>query len=330
MKEPNINMPPQEVSRDVQAEKISKFIERTDTFDYVKDLLNDKIEKPSFDDFKNFLIRINGIARDIPINERSFDGKNVMLSGGYDESHVPKHEDKEDILKYAYNHISQVEQEDLKFLLPGLVNALHFFHDGNGRTSRVLHQLLAKHNSKEDFKNNLKISLEEKGRYNSINVNPSLIYGEIEDMIMKGNGWEYNQGEPSLKGARMVASKLFSKINTDTPLYNKLQQFHQIASIEQVFAITALHKVVGEKMGTLFIENIHRNDLISYTKLSENVSEDEWDKIFDEYYKLKKEQVTIFVDMFIKPEQYTLNNDPNKTLKDKFIGKVEQMHQLLN
>jgi len=59
-----------------RAEKAIEFIDRANCFEFVKDLMNNKTEI-NFEQFKDFLIRINGIVRNIPIKERSIDGQDV-------------------------------------------------------------------------------------------------------------------------------------------------------------------------------------------------------------------------------------------------------------
>ena len=102
------------------------------------------------------------------------------MKGFVETVQVPKHEDKEELLKYAYDSLDDVGKEDIKYLIPAVINALHLFNDGNGRSSRILYQLLETYGSNEEFKNKLKISLGEYGRYDSPDISPEL------DMV--GNG----------------------------------------------------------------------------------------------------------------------------------------------
>ena len=114
--------------RSEAAKKIIEFIDRSGAYDYFKKLLSSGSgdnKKPTFEEFEDFLIRLNGIAREIPIHERSFDGDGVMLQGWVEETTVPKHSDKEGLLREAFDAASRLEKSDLKYLIP----AFHLIKD---------------------------------------------------------------------------------------------------------------------------------------------------------------------------------------------------------
>lgn len=82
-------------NRDVQAENLLEILDRSGAYELCQELLESEslINKMSFDDFEAALQRINGVARDIPIKERRFDGENVYLKGWVDETQVVRHAD---------------------------------------------------------------------------------------------------------------------------------------------------------------------------------------------------------------------------------------------
>ena len=115
--------------REQQAERMITFLDRIHAYEYTQELLSkihvgdNEGEKFSFEDFRNFLIRINGIARDIPIKKRKPDGYGVLLSGFVGEVLVPKHEDKENLLEYAYSKIGYLKNSgDEAYMLPAVIN----------------------------------------------------------------------------------------------------------------------------------------------------------------------------------------------------------------
>lgn len=328
MKEGFINSTDDAQQREKQAEKVAKFIDKTGLYEYVKKILNNGIEKPNFEKFKNFLIRINGIARDIPISERSLDGKNVQLSGMSDVQ-VPKHEDKEDILKYAYDSLDKVRNEDLKFLIPALINAIHFFADGNGRTSRTINQLLSGHASKEDFQNELKTSLGKYGRLDSIDADPDLIHDDIQKKILDKNGWKLKDERYCIGNVFRTANNEFNGMDTNNENYSNLKKFFTLTHgiNDQEYALTALSKIMGAKIDSLLTEKYNTKGLISFYKLAELVTQDEWENIFKEYYKLKKDHVKMIVDIFTNPDEFISEDNPEENLKNKFIKNILQKHK---
>lgn len=329
MKEGMPNLKTEAQQRIEQAEKVSKFVDKTDVYDYAKNFLDGNTEKPSLEEFKNFLIRVNGIARNIPISKRALDGKNVQLSDAYFNAQVPKHEDKEILLEYAYNSLDKVNKEDLKYLIPGLINAIHFFADGNGRTSRTLYQLLSGYASKGDFQENLKTSLGEAGRTKSVDVDPSLIYDDIREDILKKNGWDLSEGRCHLGNMCKTANVEFDQVGTECESYQNLKKFHSISFgfFEERYALTALAAVMGDKIDSLLTDKYRRKGFVSFHKMAEIISNAEWEMIFEKYYDLKKDQIKTFVDIFAMPEQFKSDDSPEENLKDKFIKGVEQRYQ---
>ena len=166
--------------REKQADKIIDFLNKIHAFEYTQKLLHDPELKNelSFENFKEFLIRINGIARDIPISGRSTDGNTVYLSG-FDEALVPMHEQKEEILEDAFDSLDKIQPGDEAYMLPAVINAVHLFADGNGRTSRIMHTLLQSKNE-EEFERNLRLAVGYEGRYNTSDINPGLVRVDIE------------------------------------------------------------------------------------------------------------------------------------------------------
>jgi hypothetical protein len=163
------------LKRPKRAEEVISFIDRAGVYDFFHNLSENK-ESVTFEQFKSFLIRINGIARGISINERGFDGSTVGLSGGILGEIVlpPKNDDKEDLLKLAFESAKDLTPEDNSYMLPAIINELHLFSDGNGRTSRTLHLLMTSSN-KEAFGAEIRKALSVDGRYDSFDINPGLI-----------------------------------------------------------------------------------------------------------------------------------------------------------
>lgn len=180
---PKTNINEEALSRKEMRERLIRFFDKTDMFEKFQDLLRSESleDKIAFDEFKNFLIRINGILRDINIKDREFDGKDIILHGFNEDYEVPDDKDKESLLLKTYEAIFNIkDKNDLQYLIPVAINAIHLFADGNGRTSRVMHLLLKNLCTKEEFYFELDKALGINGRFDSVDINPLIVYEDIE------------------------------------------------------------------------------------------------------------------------------------------------------
>ncbi len=318
----------EEEIRAEQAEKIVEFLDRINAFEYVKDLLNDKEGErvPNFKRFEDFLIRLNGIARDIPIHERIVDGNNVYLSSFVEDIKVPRHEDKENLLQYAYEKSQNIDKEDLKYLLPSVINAVHLFADGNGRTSRIIHLLLRDYQNKEEFESELQKALGRFGRNDSFDINPGIIGFELEQEVLKNHGWVYDEENPQgilgpIKTG--IASTETRELDKENPSYRSAHRVLDLYSGNGRYILTAIYMELGEKVQDVISEYSERKvQRISPNKMLEILTTEQWEKIHNNFYNLKKEQVETLVDIFVDPGKYPTASDGKENLRDLFVKKI--------
>ena len=307
-----------------RGERIVNFLNKINAYDCINDIFDRKKEKPSFDEFKNFLIRINGIAREIPIKKRSFDGREMEISGflGTDTL-FPKFEDKEDLLRYAYDSLLTANRDDLKYSLPTIINAIHYFEDGNGRTSRTMYQLFENHSSNQDMLDSLGKALSEDGRFDTPDINPGLIVEEIQKIIFRKHDLQVeDNGEPNFREIfRRVVSLEFEKIEESHKNIKYIKDLKSKLFADASYLKTALCEVLGKDINEILTQKYGNND-ISPLKMAEILSEAQWQEIFEKYYALKKEYVKILIDVFAKPENYKSSEDSNISVKDLFIQKI--------
>lgn len=309
--------------------RIVNFLDKINAYDYINAIFDSEKEKPSFDEFKNFLVRINGIAREIPIKKRSFDGKEMEISGflGTDTL-FPKFEDKDDLLRYAYDSLIITNRDDLKYSLPAIINAIHYFEDGNGRTSRTMHQLLENHSTNQEMLDSLGKALGEEGRFETPDINPGLIITEIQKIIFSKHGLHVeDNGEPNFRETfRRVASVEFEKIEENHKNIEYIKDFKSKLFVDGSYLKTVLCEVLGKDINEILTQKYGSND-ISPLKMAEILSETQWQEIFEKYYGLKKEYVKILIDVFAKPENYKSNEDGNVSVKDLFIQKINSIFE---
>jgi len=129
-----------ETNRDKQSEQVLEFLKNAD----IDKILNNSDAK--FQDFENLLIQLNGIIRNIPVNERDIDGKTVVITdekGLFAEDVPPDINDKEKLLEKMFNSGKNINDRQNKALLfSTIINAVHPFDDGNGRIARTISDML--------------------------------------------------------------------------------------------------------------------------------------------------------------------------------------------
>lgn len=316
-------------SRFERAKKVYEFLDRINAYEYTQDIMKSKKEKPPFENFKNLLVRINGIAREIPIEQRSFDGENVRLTSSVDTVFVPKHEDKEFLLKYAYDNLEKIKEGEEKYLISVVINAVHFFNDGNGRTSRIMYQLMEKHNSKEEFKSKIKLALGKDGRWDCPDVSPGIILQDIETIILEKYESKFRNEEypnVSLSSVNVgLATVEIKELDENHPSYVFAKKCLDIARNDSRYIMIAMFSVLGgEKIISMFTDK-YGVKIISPIKMIKYLDSDQWQKILDFYYQLKKEHVKIIIDSFIESNKFkSLYHNKETNLKDYFIEEVER------
>ncbi len=303
-----------------QVEKVVGFLNRISAYEYFQHLLLHKEEKPSFEEFEEFVVRVNGIARDVPINDRKPDGETVYLSG-FDEAFVPRQEDKELILADAYAAMEKIRFGDEAYLLPAIINATHLFADGNGRTSRIFHTLLTKFDSEKDFEEKLRMAIGENGRCETEDINPAIVRTDVDKIILLRHGYSFEDDTGWSPIFPEGFGLLFIGIEevTSTPA----AQFMKLRRVDQPYCFIAAHEYLKEK-GILSdnISHVSGGVALSPLKMEKNLTDADWKAVMERYYLLKKEHVEILIDAFVEPEEYK-NLIGTMTLRDFFISEIK-------
>lgn len=305
-----------------QAEKLVGFLDRIGAYKYVQKLksnpeLDDDLK---FEEFRDFLLRINGILRDIPISERTADGETVFLEG-FDSALVPRQEDKEGLLEEAYKAIGKIDRSDEAYLLPAVVNAVHLFADGNGRTSRVLHTLL-KSKSEEEFTDKLKLAISDSGRYDTADISPSLISTDIEKIVLMKHGIEFKNGGEYSPIFPEGFGRLFASI--EEPNSPRAKKFMSLRKIDQSYCfISAYEYLKGKDLLSKVTRVIPSGLALSPLKMEKELTDGDWDEIMKGYYELKREHVKVLINIFIEPHSYK-NLDGSMDLRDFFIKMIQE------
>lgn len=147
--------PPQEqqkpaVEKLETGKKIFNFLDKTKFLETRKsdEQFDEWIQKLSYEDFSNYLTRLNGILREVPIKQRSVDGKDVEISFGVVGDEIsylpPAAKEKETLMRETFDALKNIpDNEDRALLTYYALQAIHPYSDGNGRTGRLAHELIS-------------------------------------------------------------------------------------------------------------------------------------------------------------------------------------------
>lgn len=146
--------PPQEKQKPVDekletGKKVFEFLDRTKFLDVRKsdEQFDEWLQKLSYEDYTNYLSRLNGILREVPIKKRAVDGSGVEVSFGMegDISYLPPSaEQKDGLMRESFAALKQIpDNEDRALLTYYALQAIHPYSDGNGRTGRLLHEIIS-------------------------------------------------------------------------------------------------------------------------------------------------------------------------------------------
>lgn len=142
-------------------ERVFNFLNKTGFLDVRKsdEKFEEWIQKLSYEDYSEYLTRLNGILREIPIKERSVDGSVVELGFGVVGDEIsylpPANEEKDTLMRETFDALQHISDNEGRALLAYYsLQAIHPYSDGNGRTGRLLHEIISK-DGKELTKENL-------------------------------------------------------------------------------------------------------------------------------------------------------------------------------
>ncbi len=109
------------------------------------------LESISYEDYINYLTRMNGLMRDKAIHDRVIDGnlagKGVIIGGGIltGTAYIPPNaKDKDNMMDKTLDALKKIPNNNEKALLAYYsIQAIHPYMDGNGRTGRLLYELIS-------------------------------------------------------------------------------------------------------------------------------------------------------------------------------------------
>lgn len=308
------------------AERLITFFDKTDFFEKIQKLLTaDNLKDVfSFEEFRDAIIRINGILRDIPIHDRDADGEHAALGSNFSDIiyRLPLQHDKEDLLLQTYEALPDIQKEDLQYFIPLMITGIHLFNDGNGRTSRVFHVLLKNLISKEDFYFELNKALDINGRNNTMDINSTSINTYLKNCILKKYGLDEWDLLPTMS-KHDIESDIDFTLEIKNYKNESADDFFETCQSDSKLALISALEFLKDKDALLnqcLEQKKSGKKYISIKLMDTFLSKDDWKNILTNYFILKKEMCALLIDMFVNPREYMV--DSQTTLKEEFIGSL--------
>lgn len=339
--------------RDPKSENIVGLLEKLELSDVlsVEEKRQQFFRGLNFETFLDFLIRINGISRGIPIKKRGIDGRDVVLDAGvFGVRATPDFEDKEVLLRELYQ-LAQ-EMDDLKssaLLLGAGINAVHPFTDGNGRTARLVFTLLhdGYDGSPKEHQKLVEL-LGESGR-KKLDLTPASIQREVTEK-QKENSMLGYMDNPTLIEYENVRELPFPE---DIPSEKKERFIRMIEDGYQDYALLAIyeyllgkggfdqkhfktvtddtHYIIGEQ-GKIISDPEHATkQVIPMKNIIAELNEADVDEILSYNAKAKRDYVHLLADVIAHPENYPF---PDKSgwneynnLKEYYLNRLMSRHK---
>jgi hypothetical protein len=130
--------------------KVFAFLSRTKFFEIRQDdtKFEEWIAGISFEDFILYLSRLNGVLRKVQIKKRSIDGVRSVVLDRHQNDQIkylpPAFSTRENLMRNVFSALKNInDQEDRALLMYYSLIAIHLYSDGNGRTARLIHELLS-------------------------------------------------------------------------------------------------------------------------------------------------------------------------------------------
>jgi predicted CopG family antitoxin len=352
---------PQTIERSERADYLVDFFDRINA-DHVlgsEETKREFIKNISFEDFKGWVVRVNGMLRSIPIKERSLDGKDVALVPNPDQvskletaflgerkpEYPPREADKEELLKEMFELAQKMEAQgaslyDIALLFSVGINAVHPFEDGNGRTSRLLNYLVnTDYTGTKEQADFLKKLLGEKGRL-LINIDPGDAKDAVTNYILCNqlNIGPEDRNLPKNLGQTYSKKEVQEKMKEKVPqeILPNFQRY--ILDEEDDFGFFAVYSFLKKK-GKIndFLspvknrEGIIRRTDLSITDLAEKLEPDEFSEILEEYWQIKKDSVSILMHAIAEPNKFKIEKRryewiQGETIKENFLASLDKSY----
>ena len=309
-------------------DKIITFFEKAHIFEKSQEILKAERIKDviTFEEFRDFLIRVNGVVREIPIKDREVDPEWVVVKSSVKTHNLPKPSDKNDLFKKVYDCVDKVKKQDLQYFVPLMINAIHLFKDGNGRTARIFYLLLKDLISRDDFIFELEKAIDIDAAYTVPNINPGHISYLLDRFLLQRHGID------SWKHVRVLNNNIKNSIRPClvTELSNdKSKLFLREFNDDRDMWFLAVYEYLlsDGRINEFMIPDGDGINIIDMKLIDEKLSDNDWGEIESRYYSYKKEFVEMLIDLFINSDNYPVEPHSPINLKDLLITRINRQKE---
>jgi fido (protein-threonine AMPylation protein) len=278
-------------------------------------------QKISFKIFERLLIQINGILRQKSLEDRKIDGQNVNISS---RSHIeyipPSLQIKEELLKVSFESLKHIKPEDRPLAVFYLLQAIHPFSDGNGRTGRFLYLLLSETNIDNQQKICQLVDHVDPGDqsgssgarnsfYSFTDLNTLLsqysIYsiGELDDEFLNNNRITNSDG--------MITTYNIDNIDPNSPIDVRFKSLaSEYKANAYCLAILIKQKPKYEKFARI---NGNRYE-IDIEQLVNEISHSDRELYLQIHDNFKKQVINNLIGVFNKPQEFKAKNEKKELI----------------
>ena len=139
------------------------------------------------------------------------------------------------------------------------------------------------------------------------------------------HGWSFDEERkptglgPIQSGALTVELQGLDK---DREENRPARELFNLYKEDAAYVLTAIREGLGDQAVILNSTDDRGVLRLSPKKMVQNVSTEEWIKILDAYYQLKKEEVQHLIGVFKDQDQYRMS-ESGQTMRDYFVGRIE-------
>jgi len=270
------------------------------------------------DEFIELLSGVNGILRGKEQEEWKMDGEHVQISSLIETIMPPNFKDKPELFMETLSAAKEMNNqgrslEDIAILFSSLINAVHGFNDGNGRTSRLVYSLFTKNFEGRD-KEEIKKTLLEDGRM-EININPGLIDFRLERMLREQADSDYERsGNDRIARIFWQEYPFEYKEDIDQENIGKLGHLLQNDRFMLIVAMYDYFSNHSEIDINQYEERRGDNAILRWDWLAKDLRNEDIEEIINDYRQVKKELVRGLIDCIENPdkEEYEITGDEGR------------------
>ena len=299
------------------------------------------IKSLTFEQFTHLLMHINGIMRDIPMKEREIfeDVSMVPARGGLAaalapmaSSDMPLSRDKPMLLKYAFERIRELDDpRDIGLCLAMALTAIHVFGDGNGRTSRLVYDLMNYNyaGSKRDD-NFLRTAMGDEGRFVTPDADPTHPLRGATFSLIIDEGYTKIDGVPYHYFDDGLQQDIDERIDINETRRQELGFLCNKHDNDRYAVFLAINRVLHgqNKLGNFaryFIpEHGIKSVALDRLRVIHGATDENIDAFYQEYWNIKADVVKKMTDLLVEnrdlPDIKPLNHIPARDYAGREIN----------